>query len=290
MGTDQQTSTQPYILPGHSLVPEPRLKFHPQREEDVDDHPLRGLDRFGPYSRPVLGAVNDPIRLALIAPQDGIAQIKGLLKEIEGCHQPRERRAYLVGFRGFSATFGARIVLAEDAQVVLPPSLDEGISKSLHPYRMVAEQLVRAVNVLQTQRSQFDVLLIYLPERWKECFISNAADAFDLHDFVKSHTASAGIPTQILREDRVLTYVCRCSVMWRLGIALYSKAGGVPWKLAQMEPGTMYVGVGYAVKYDESGEPTFLTTTSQVFDHDGTGLEFIAYETRDMIVERDNPT
>lgn len=279
-----------YQLPGHVQIREPLLKFHPQRQDDVDDHPLRGLTRFGPFSRGVLGGVMDPIRIGLIGPPESKEKIKGLLGELEQWQGPTERRAYLVNFNGFSSTFGVRIVRADKPEIILPSSLDDSIARSSSPHLVLAEQLARAVNAAQSVRTEFDVLVVYLPERWHRSFRGLPGEDFDLHDFIKSHSASAGIPTQVIREDRVFTYRDRCSVMWRLGIALYSKAGGIPWKLAHMETDTLYVGLGYAIQRDDKGNPTFLTTCSQVFDHDGTSLEFIAYETRDMIVEqRDNP-
>lgn len=285
----ETTRLRPYELPAHGFIKEPSLKFHPQRADDTNEHPLQGLCKFGPYSRPVLGAVSDPIRVALVTPTDGVQQVNGLFAELDRRHSPRERGVYLVEFGGFSATFGVRVILGEEPRIILPTSVDQEIENSAAPHSVLAAHLARAVNALQTQRSEFDILLIYLPQRWQPCFTGGPNDDFDLHDFVKSHTASAGIPAQIVREDRALAYPCRCSVMWRFSIALYCKAGGIPWKLAYMEPDTAYIGLGYAVKYDERGEPTFLTTCSQVFDHDGTGLEFLAYETRDMTVERENP-
>src|SRR5690606_1412401 len=92
-------------------------------------------------------------------------------------------------------------------------------------------------------------------------------------------------------EKGAIDYYCRCSVMWRLGIALYCKAGGIPWKLANTEPDTAYVGLGYAIRREER-EPKFVTCCSQVFDHEGAGLDFIAYETGDIDGSRldgDNP-
>jgi hypothetical protein len=35
-------------LPAFSVAQEPTLAFHPERSEDQDVHPLRGLLRFGP--------------------------------------------------------------------------------------------------------------------------------------------------------------------------------------------------------------------------------------------------
>jgi hypothetical protein len=49
----------------HLWFPEPKLCFHPERADDTDTHPLRGLLRYGPYSA---GLVPDPIRVATIAP------------------------------------------------------------------------------------------------------------------------------------------------------------------------------------------------------------------------------
>lgn len=279
---------QPYHLPAHGCISEPLLRFHPQRLEDLDSHPLIGLDRLGPYSRPILGAVSDPIRVAVIGSAECIPNVERLLQEMERAHRPRERTAYLIDFRGFSSIFGTRVVLAATPRVLISKETDAEIERSSSPHRVLAENLARAVNAVSAHRSEFDVLLVYLPTRWQICFTGGNQDEFDLHDFVKGHTASLSIPAQIVREDKALSYSCRCSVMWRLGIALYCKAGGIPWKLAYTEPDTMYVGLGYAMKFDERGAPHFLTTCSQVFDHDGTGLEFLAYETRDMIREGRN--
>src|SRR5882724_2013188 len=98
-------------LPGHGFIGEPELKFHPERPGDTHTHPLRGLVAFGPYSRSVLGAVTDPIRLALIAPADGLSPVRTLLQEMEQRHVPIERRAYLIDFKGFASVFGVRLAL-----------------------------------------------------------------------------------------------------------------------------------------------------------------------------------
>jgi hypothetical protein len=275
-------------LPAHGFIAEPELKFHPERLSDVDAHPLLGLNRFGPYSRKVFGAVTDPIRLALISPPEGIAHVHDLLEELERRHQPRERSAYLVEFRGFSSTFGVRVVLADDAIITLT-EVDGELNSSPTPHRVLADHLSRAIAALKAQRSAFDVVLIYLPERWSAGYTGGPGEQFDLHDFIKGVTATAALPAQILLEKGAMEYFCRCSVAWRLGIALYCKAGGIPWKLAHADPDTVYIGLGYALRFDSEGRPTFVTCCSQVFDHDGTGLEFVAYETADMKVERGNP-
>jgi hypothetical protein len=77
--------------------------------------------------------------------------------------------------------------------------------------------------------------------------------------------------------------------MWRIGLALYAKAGGVPWKLADADPDTAYIGISYAVRPVESSRPRFVTCCSQVFDADGAGLEFVAYDAHEVEVQRDNP-
>jgi hypothetical protein len=169
------------------------------------------------------------------------------------------------------------------------PQLAFEISKSTAPHIVLADQLLRAIQSLEAQRSQFDVLFIYLPQRWAAGFVGGPSDDFDLHDHIKAATATRRLPVQIVREDKALVYRDRASVMWRIGIALYAKAGGVPWKLADTDPETAYIGLSYAVRSISSGRPRFVTCCSQVFDGEGAGLEFIAYDTHEVDVQRDNP-
>src|SRR4030095_12149174 len=63
----------------------------------------------------------------------------------------------------------------------------------------------------------------------------------------------------------------------------------VPWKLADMDPDTAYIGLSYAMRFNEIGEVAFVTCCSQVFDSDGAGLEFVGYEADDVRIVRRNP-
>jgi hypothetical protein len=117
------------------------------------------------------------------------------------------------------------------------------------------ERLLRAVQSLDARRSEFDVLFIYVPQRWSAGFTGGSADDFDLHDHIKAATAARRLPVQLLREDKALAYRDRASVMWRIGLALYVKAGGIPWKLAEADSETAYIGLSYAVRPMEGSEP-----------------------------------
>ncbi len=277
------------ILPGHIRLSEPALSFHPDRLEDQHVHPLVGLQQFGPYSRALVGSVTDPIRVATIVPEGMEERIRSLLAELEEHHQPRERREYLVDFLGFSRTFGVRLLAGPAAvHLTVPRSFDQEVTSAERPHLLLAEKLTKAIAVIERQRTEFDVLLILLPQRWEVGFYGGPDDDFDLHDYLKAITAARAVPTQVVREASAMGYFCRCSVMWRLGIALYCKAGGVPWKLARPTEGRAFIGLSYALRF-EGDEPRFVTCCSQVFDADGSGLEFIAFDTQDIKIVRHNP-
>jgi hypothetical protein len=278
----------PSRLPAHQILPEPRLSFHPDRAQDRHIHPLRGLLNFGPYSRSALSGVLDPIRIATIVAPGLENAVAGFMADFQRQHRPKERFDYLPPFPGFSTVFGVRILeAAASARIVLPAGIDAELQSSQRPHLLLAERLTQAFATLEQVRMEFDVVIIALPDRWEAAFEGTENEDFDLHDYLKAAAAMRGVPFQILRESGGLAYHCRCSVMWRQSIALYAKAGGVPWKLADTDDDVAFIGLSYALR--SSGSGRFVTCCSQVFDADGSGLEFVAYETDEVRIERDNP-
>ncbi len=271
----------------HIWLPEPKLAFHPERVSDRDIHPLRGLRRFGPYSA---GLVLDPIRVATISPAGESERLFAFVRELNAIAKPTERREYLPEWPGFQRVFGLHMRGAgRGCHIELDQQLETDMEASPSPHVLLAECLLRAVQTLEARRSEFDVLFIYIPKRWAAGFTGGASDDFDLHDHIKAATAGRRLPVQLLREDRALAYPDQASVMWRIGLALYVKAGGIPWKLADVDAETAYIGLSYAVRPVDSDRPRFVTCCSQVFDAEGAGLEFVAYDAHEVDVQRDNP-
>lgn len=66
---------------------------------------------------------------------------------------------------------------------------------------------------------------------------------------------------------------------------MYVKAGGIPWKLSAL-PGvpddTAYIGLAYALRPHQD-QIYYVTCCSQVFDMDGGGMQFVAFEARDPV-------
>jgi hypothetical protein len=145
----------------------------------------------------------------------------------------------------------------------------------------LVRSLVHAIAGIRAKRSSFDVLLIYLPSEWKASF---QYDGFDLHDKLKAQIAPLGIPVQIV-TDTVIERNCRAQSMWGITVALYAKAGGIPWKLANFNKDEAYIGLSYAMR-KQGDDMEYSTCCSQIFDPDGTGFEFVAYDTREYETDR----
>jgi hypothetical protein len=283
----------PNILPAFRTVNEPALVFHPDRAQDSDVHPLRGLKRFGPYSRSHNFKLRDPISVGILCPSGSLPKVAQLFKELNLVQSPRERLAYLVEFDGFSKIFGLGLdcpTFPQDERVhELPTQRLEASLVADEPQQDVTEIVLAGVRQIAARKHLFDVLVVYLPEWLSPAFHSTAGDSnsdFDLHDTLKAACAGQGIPVQLL-NDEALKYKCRCSVAWRLSLAMYTKAGGIPWKLAGFESRHAYVGLSYCLRKDT--ESRFVTCCSQIFDAEGTNLRFLLYESQDGMHVGKNP-
>jgi hypothetical protein len=105
----------------------------------------------------------------------------------------------------------------------------------------------------------------------------------DFHDYLKAQCMQVGVPLQLVRpgtygaegsareessERRQTQDPATCA--WNLHVALYYKAGGTPWRIADVaEYATCFVGIAF---YRSADETELTTSMAQVFNTRGDGV------------------
>lgn len=270
-------------LPPFTLLDEPQLCFSPSDPAHVDVHPLRGLVNFGPYSKGAFGGFTSRVRIATVGPDSAFWQRGELMRSLLGVHQPSDRSEYVPRYPGFERLFRVALASASrDCHIKWPESLDQ-LPGEGGPQARLFLAMETALRRLDLVRNEFDVVLVHFPDSWHP---ATRGSFFDAHDTLKALAAKYNIPTQVL-NDRAFTFTHKASLAWRLATALYAKAAGTPWKLAPLKgvpADTAYIGLAYALRGDQR-EAHYVTCCSQVFDMDGGGMQFVAFEANDPVAD-----
>jgi hypothetical protein len=108
-------------------------------------------------------------------------------------------------------------------------------------------------------------------------------EASDFRRILKAEAMKIGIPTQLARpstfvdtpklqgvqESRTLQDVATRA--WNFSVALYYKGGGFPWRLADAQHGTCYIGISFFKEYAKR-DNRMRVSLAQIFTHTGEGL------------------
>lgn len=213
------------------------------------------------------------------------------MASLRDTHQPGDRSEYVPPYPGFESLFRVKLEAAPaTAHIKWPDSLSQ-LSGNGDLQARLFQAMDAALRRLDMVRNEFDVVLFHFPDSWGA---ATRAKDFNAHDALKALAAKYNIPTQVL-NDRAFTFKYKASLAWRLAIAMYVKAAGTPWKLAPLEgvpSDTAYIGLAYALRGDQR-DAHYVTCCSQVFDMDGGGMQFVAFEARDPVADvaeaRHNP-
>lgn len=270
-------------LPPFTLLDEPLLSFSPTDPRQQHVHPLRGLAKFGPYSKGSFAGYSSAVRVATIGPDSAFKRRGALMASLLQAHRPTDRTEYVPEYPGFEPIFGVKLVSAPPALHIKWPESPSHFPGAGDLRSRLVEAMEAALRQLETARSDFDVALVHFPDSWAH---ATRSKDFDAHDVLKALGAKYGIPTQVL-NDRAFSFPYKAQLAWRLSIALYVKATGTPWKLVPLKgvpQDTAYIGLAYALRGDQR-DAHYVTCCSQVFDMDGGGMQFVAFEARDPVVD-----
>lgn len=270
-------------LPPFTLLDEPDLSFSASDATHRDVHPLRGLLNYGPYSKGSFGGYTPSIRIATVGPESAFRSRGDLMRLLRDVHRASDRAEYVPEYPGFERLFHVELNPAPaSAHIKWPDRLDQLSGEGPAQDRLYLA-MEAALRRLDAVRNEFDVVLVHFPDSWNS---ATRGKFFDAHDALKALGARYNIATQVL-NDRAFTFAHKASLAWRLATALYVKAAGTPWKLAPLKgvpADTAYIGLAYALRGDQS-DSHYVTCCSQVFDMDGGGMQFVAFEAQDPVAD-----
>lgn len=265
---------------------DPLLKFYnPTLKKFSEDfHPMRGLLKNAPVDYAmVAGMLRQSITVGVLCPVGHEQQFSEFIAGLNKTSQAKHNTDFLISFRGFYNAFKIGLDLPDPSSEKwenIIASRTSDIHKAAIEFGNVITRKIEQLNA-----KSVDVVLIYIPKKY-EPLTSYSDDLvkFDLHDYVKAYAAQHQIATQFIREKTIESEL-HCQIMWALSLALYVKAGRIPWTIEGIQPDTAFAGIGYSVM-SGSRKNNIVVGCSHIYSSDGQGMKYRLSKIHDVQFDR----
>ena len=249
---------------------EPEMLFDVNDKNRTSINQLKGLQRYAPIDCSFEANENPPIRIAVLSPIQHIDNIIGHLSSLNVKHSTRSDEMFLPNYEGFYDTYKRTLSIPDKNNMQLCRTYDETTTCKVTTASFV-DSIKSQIDYFQTQLSDFDVLVIYIPKSFARFREDSGYDLdFNLHDAIKLYGTNKGIKIQVI-EERSFEAYDKCKLMWALSTSLYAKSSGVLWHPVVLDDETAFIGISYA----KSNTRGICIGCSQLFDSTGTGIRLI---------------
>jgi hypothetical protein len=263
------------------LWPEPSLVFARGQQERVDD-PKYGLITFGPYDRNVGSNAPDVVRISVIALHNQYFKFKSLLDAFE-TNVPTKWKATKFPFPGFSTLYKTKLsypTRQEDTVTIsdndLKPVVDatDFDKFSTELIHLMCQKLQEAID----KDGRNAVYYVQIPPSAAAKAQSfESVSGLSVREIIKVAGIKSNAKTQLIDSTKSLEPADMADNLWNLALATYVKAGGVPWKLKEIPPASLFVGLSYGIRKEESGQ-TIFTGLAQLFNRFGEQVDMEALD------------
>jgi len=263
----------------HSFA-EPFISFGRGLERHSID-PKEGLSRNKPLDYNVGRRTFSMVNLGIVALEGDLNNVIEHLANMVNAHQAAARTGG-VPYPGFENIYGGLKLnipsrkTSDSIQIISGMEI-ENAKKSSLPFDNIVQLYSHKLEGLE-QRREAQVAIIEVPEVLQP-FFSYGSERRDLRAALKALGVRKRMYTQLLlasKLDHTQPGYDLCDNMWNLSLALYVKAGGVPWRLEQSSEGTCFVGISFGIKFGE--RQSILIGLAEVFDEFGESVNIKVVE------------
>ena len=154
-----------------------------------------------------------------------------------------------------------------------------GRSNAIERVERATDLIAEHIEHIATSAPHPDVILVAMPDDLcKKAAAAPLKDGtnLDLRRGLKARAMKWGVPIQLVRESTLRGkgqgLQDKATRAWNFAIALYFKAGGVPWRSHGLDQDTCYVGVSFFRTEDKTGRQILRSGVAQAFDYLGQGV------------------